>query len=110
MLEVQFLSYASKLGYSAVYVPFIFIYEHVCVCVCACKLQGDSGGPLSCARDDVNFLYGIVSWGEGCGRTQKPGVYTKVVNYIDWINAVIRRKPKKSWQEMTRALQEEDVL
>uniref|UniRef100_A0A3P8UU95 trypsin n=2 Tax=Cynoglossus semilaevis TaxID=244447 RepID=A0A3P8UU95_CYNSE len=63
-------------------------------CVDAC--QGDSGGPLSCARDDVNFLYGIVSWGEGCGRTQKPGVYTKVVNYIDWINAVIRRKPKKS--------------
>ncbi|CAK6952831.1 hepatocyte growth factor activator [Scomber scombrus] len=63
-------------------------------CVDAC--QGDSGGPLACAKDDVSFLYGIISWGEGCGRYGKPGVYTKVVNYIDWINSVIRRKPKTS--------------
>lgn len=59
-------------------------------------LQGDSGGPLACAKDDVSFLYGIISWGEGCGRNGKPGVYTKVVNYIDWIHSVIRRKPKTS--------------
>ncbi|TMS02322.1 Hepatocyte growth factor activator [Larimichthys crocea] len=63
-------------------------------CVDAC--QGDSGGPLACARNDVSFLYGIISWGEGCGRTGKPGVYTRVVNYVDWINSVIRRKPKAS--------------
>ncbi|KAM7377339.1 hypothetical protein PAMA_013907 [Pampus argenteus] len=63
-------------------------------CVDAC--QGDSGGPLACARDDVSFLYGIISWGEGCGRSGKPGVYTKVVNYIDWINSVIKRKAKTS--------------
>uniref|UniRef100_UPI003AAE20C9 hepatocyte growth factor activator isoform X3 n=1 Tax=Centroberyx gerrardi TaxID=166262 RepID=UPI003AAE20C9 len=63
-------------------------------CVDAC--QGDSGGPLACAKHDVSFLYGIISWGEGCGRTGKPGVYTKVVNYMDWINSVIKRKPKSS--------------
>ncbi|TNN67869.1 Hepatocyte growth factor activator [Liparis tanakae] len=63
-------------------------------CVDAC--QGDSGGPLACARDDVSFLYGIISWGDGCGRTKKPGVYTRVLNYMDWINSVIRRKPKAS--------------
>nr|XP_019950976.1 PREDICTED: hepatocyte growth factor activator [Paralichthys olivaceus] len=63
---------------------------------CSDACQGDSGGPLSCARDDVSFLYGIISWGEGCGRSGKPGVYTKVVNYIDWINSVIRRKAKAS--------------
>ncbi|XP_047428178.1 hepatocyte growth factor activator isoform X2 [Mugil cephalus] len=63
-------------------------------CTDAC--QGDSGGPLACAKNDVSFLYGIISWGEGCGRTNKPGVYTKVVNHIDWINSVIRRKPRAS--------------
>ncbi|KAL7375079.1 hypothetical protein ABVT39_011619 [Epinephelus coioides] len=63
-------------------------------CVDAC--QGDSGGPLACARNDVSFLYGIISWGEGCGRSGKPGVYTKVGNYIDWIDSVIKRKPKAS--------------
>ncbi|KAM9836423.1 hepatocyte growth factor activator [Aulostomus maculatus] len=63
---------------------------------CADACQGDSGGPLACARNDVSFLYGIISWGEGCGRTGKPGVYTKVVNYIDWIDSVIRRKTKNS--------------
>ncbi|XP_056883142.1 hepatocyte growth factor activator isoform X1 [Takifugu flavidus] len=62
---------------------------------CADACQGDSGGPLACTRDDVSFLYGIISWGEGCGRSGKPGVYTNVVKYIDWINSVIKRKTVK---------------
>uniref|UniRef100_A0A8C7NSD4 trypsin n=1 Tax=Oncorhynchus mykiss TaxID=8022 RepID=A0A8C7NSD4_ONCMY len=61
-------------------------------CVDAC--QGDSGGPLACVKDDVSFLYGVISWGDGCGKTGKPGVYTKVVNYVNWINTIIKRKPK----------------
>ncbi|CAL8327272.1 unnamed protein product [Lota lota] len=59
-------------------------------CVDAC--QGDSGGPLACARGDVSFLHGIISWGHGCGQG-KPGVYTRVANYMDWINSVLKRKP-----------------
>ncbi|XP_066517132.1 hepatocyte growth factor activator isoform X2 [Hoplias malabaricus] len=58
-------------------------------CVDAC--QGDSGGPLACVKDEVSFLYGIISWGDGCGRTGKPGVYTKVSKYVDWINSIIGR-------------------
>lgn len=60
-----------------------------------CSQQGDSGGPLACTREDVSFLYGIISWGEGCG-SGKPGVYTNVVKYIDWINSVIKRKTGKT--------------
>ncbi|XP_075426286.1 hepatocyte growth factor activator serine protease isoform X2 [Ascaphus truei] len=56
--------------------------------------QGDSGGPLACERDKISYLYGIISWGDGCGRRNKPGVYTKVSNYVNWINQ--RTMPKKS--------------
>ncbi|XP_077136174.1 hepatocyte growth factor activator serine protease [Ranitomeya variabilis] len=55
--------------------------------------QGDSGGPLACQQDKISYLSGIVSWGDGCGRVNKPGVYTKVSNYVQWINSKIM--PKK---------------
>jgi secreted trypsin-like serine protease len=44
--------------------------------------QGDSGGPMF--RKDAAGEYvqvGIVSWGEGCARPGKPGVYTEVTNF-----------------------------
>jgi secreted trypsin-like serine protease len=41
--------------------------------------QGDSGGPMF-RRDAANawIQVGIVSWGDGCARANKPGVYTQV--------------------------------
>ncbi|CAD7669096.1 unnamed protein product [Nyctereutes procyonoides] len=50
--------------------------------------EGDSGGPLVIARDrSIWYLIGIVSWGIDCGKKNKPGLYTRVTRYRDWIKS-----------------------
>ncbi|CAH1407810.1 unnamed protein product [Nezara viridula] len=57
--------------------------------------QGDSGGPLLCPVNSQFTLFGITSWGHGCGRSNSPGVYTNILHYINWINDRIKISMKK---------------
>lgn len=50
---------------------------------------GDSGGPLALRRGNAWRLAGIVSWGFGCARPGYYGVYTRALDYRQWMQSVV---------------------
>lgn len=50
--------------------------------------QGDSGGPLTAMVGGMVQLVGVTSFGPGCG-SDTPGVYTRVAQYIEWIEQMV---------------------
>lgn len=48
--------------------------------------DGDAGGPLMWPKENQFYLMGIVSYGFiSCGEANRPGVYTRVTSFVDWI-------------------------
>ncbi|CAB9496994.1 Coagulation factor IX (Fragment) [Seminavis robusta] len=48
--------------------------------------QGDSGSPIL-SEDGVQM--GVVSWGQGCARKKRPGVYGRVSAVLPWIQRTV---------------------
>uniref|UniRef100_UPI0037E81272 tryptase-2-like n=1 Tax=Semicossyphus pulcher TaxID=241346 RepID=UPI0037E81272 len=53
--------------------------------------NGDYGGPLVCRTAGGYVQVGIMSYGspDGCGLPGRPGVYTRVSSYVEYINNYI---------------------
>ncbi|GGM78728.1 serine protease [Lentzea pudingi] len=51
--------------------------------------QGDSGGPI--VADGK--LVGVTSWGEGCARRNKPGVYVRISRYAKELHSIVDASP-----------------
>jgi len=51
--------------------------------------QGDSGGPIVAGGK----LVGVTSWGEGCARKGKPGVYVRIAKYAKELHPVVDALP-----------------
>lgn len=47
---------------------------------------GDSGGPLLVKGDQGLVQAGIISFGDGCAKPGRYGVYTRVASYTSWIS------------------------
>ena len=61
---------------------------------------GDSGGPLLCQVGDRWTIFGITSFGEGCGKRGKYGIYTKGMEQLKikcYVNRIQRIQNLDTW-------------
>ena len=62
--------------------------------------QGDSGGPLQVRAHSpmCDFeVVGITSFGLGCAKPGTAAIYTRVSNYVPWIESVVCSYKDGTW-------------
>lgn len=58
--------------------------------------RGDSGGPVI-LTNETPLLVGLVSWGKKkCAGDGRPGVYTRIDRYAQWIDQAMKLPPGKN--------------
>ncbi|XP_035219350.1 chymotrypsinogen 2-like [Stegodyphus dumicola] len=58
--------------------------------------RGDSGGPLIHKQKDGTWaVYGVTSFGDGCGQKKKFGIYANVVTHLSWIIDIIKSQDEE---------------
>nr|XP_045007010.1 transmembrane protease serine 2 [Jaculus jaculus]XP_045007011.1 transmembrane protease serine 2 [Jaculus jaculus]XP_045007012.1 transmembrane protease serine 2 [Jaculus jaculus]XP_045007013.1 transmembrane protease serine 2 [Jaculus jaculus] len=78
----------SKYVYNNLVTPAMICAGYLQGTVDSC--QGDSGGPLVTLKNRVWWLIGDTSWGSGCAKAYRPGVYGNVTVFTDWIYRQMR--------------------
>ena len=58
---------------------------------------GDEGAPLVCN----GILHGLGSWGNGCGRPDSPGIYTKISSFRSWIDTTLHGMKEAHLESIT---------
>lgn len=77
--------------------------------------HGDSGGPLTCKKNDGSWeVHGVTSFGGlRCAEEGHPGIYSRVVNALDWIAQVMgedARQLKKKRGDAVDRISREGML
>ncbi len=80
MLSLQTKVYILDLGGFFVIESYIFIVLDTC--------NGDSGGPLMAFTTSNQWiLVGVTSYGIGCARSDKAGIYTRIAALQTWFKS-----------------------
>ncbi|XP_062993333.1 serine protease 27-like [Elgaria multicarinata webbii] len=94
-------SYAMPEGYRLIYKDMICAgYPEGKKDTC----QGDSGGPLVCELNGTWYLAGVVSFGFECAKPSRPGIYTRVTSFMNWIQHTMEQNVAPSGRAISDTL------
>ncbi|XP_049626399.1 inactive serine protease 39-like [Suncus etruscus] len=66
--------------------------------------KGDHGGPLVCSIQDTWYLMGVSSWGLECKEPTGISYFTKISNFVPWVNKSRSAVPMPPAEDDTQAI------